>query len=140
SGSDLGSDSRTCGYSRLAHAAQLTRPASRAAPRPSMKVSTLNGVTSFGEPTRRVDAYATSSTTSVGAWSASSSLTSTTRSDRWGSGITSPAFQFGTAVRNVGGSGGLPSSSSSLEAKAIRFSLPLSAGDRAAGGAYRSPL
>ena len=38
----------------------------------------------------------------------------TTRSDPWPNGITTPAFQFGTAVWNVGGSAGLQFSCSSL--------------------------
>jgi hypothetical protein len=56
------------------------------------------------------------------------------------SGMASPGCHDGTTVTNVGGSAGVPSSSSSLYVNAIRFSLPVSVGaerqgERIAGGA-----
>jgi hypothetical protein len=53
------------------------------------------------------------STIKTGGWSASSSRFPMTRSALRPSGITSPSDQFGTAVANVGGSAGAPSTVSS---------------------------
>src|SRR5436305_6517830 len=71
----------------------------------------------------RAHNQAASSTTSTGGWYASSSRTDTTRNVLLRpSGIVSPGLQFGTALVSVGGLAGVPSSASSLNTKAIRFS------------------